>query len=103
MKMNEKRMDTLTNKLGLAHMEVVDCEGKGGIAVLWSRGVNLLLQSKSKYYIDMEVSETGGDGWRFTGVYGEVKTELKFKTWEMLVDLQTQHPPSISWLCRGLR
>jgi hypothetical protein len=33
----------------------------------------MLLRSKSKYYIDMEVSKTGGDGWRFTGVYGEVK------------------------------
>jgi hypothetical protein len=37
MKMDEKRMDTLRKKLGLAHMEVVDCEGKGRIAVLWSR------------------------------------------------------------------
>jgi hypothetical protein len=37
MKMDEKRMDTLRKKLGLAHMEVVDYEGKGRIAVLWSK------------------------------------------------------------------
>jgi hypothetical protein len=44
----------------------------------------MLLQSKLKYYIDVEVSETGGDGWRFMGVYGDAKTKLKFKMWEML-------------------
>ena len=43
MKMDEKRMETLIKKLGLAHMEVVYCEGKGGIVVLWRRGVDMLL------------------------------------------------------------
>lgn len=46
-------------KLGMANMEVVDCEGKGGgIVVLWQRGVELVLRCKSKYHIDMDVSET---------------------------------------------
>jgi hypothetical protein len=47
--------------------------------------VNLVLRSKSKFHIDMEVLVTGGDNWRFTGVYGEARTEFKRKTWEMLV------------------
>ena len=29
-KMNEKRMEVMRKKLGMARMEVVDCEGKGG-------------------------------------------------------------------------
>jgi putative hemolysin len=43
MKMDEKRMVTIRKNLGLANMEAVNCEGKGGgIAVLWRRGVNLV-------------------------------------------------------------
>jgi hypothetical protein len=28
---------------------------------------------------------TRGDKWRFTGIYGEVRTEFKYKTWDLLV------------------
>jgi hypothetical protein len=43
MKMDKKRMVTIRKNLGLANMEAVNYEGKGGgIAVLWRRGVNLV-------------------------------------------------------------
>lgn len=65
------------------------------------RGVDLVLRSKSRYHIDMEVSETGGGSWRFTGVYGEARTEMKYKTWEMLEHLGNQQVQSQPWLCSG--
>jgi hypothetical protein len=53
-------------------MGVKDCEGKGGgIAVLWRRGVDVMLRIFLKYHIDMDVKDDEGREWRFTGVYGE--------------------------------
>jgi exonuclease III len=101
-KMDERRMETIRVKLGMSKMEVVDCVGKGGgIAVLWRRGIDLVLRSKSKYHIDMEVLETGGSWWRFSGVYGEAHSERKHKTWEMMEELRLQQPQGIPWLCAG--
>lgn len=36
---------------------------KGGLTVLWRRGISMVLESKSRNHIDLEVSETGGDPW----------------------------------------
>jgi hypothetical protein len=58
-------------------MVVKDCEGKGGIAMLWRRGVDVTLWNVSKYHIDMDVKEDDGREWRFTGAYGEPQTELR--------------------------
>ena len=91
MKLDKRRMEMIRVKLGMAKMEVVDCVGKvRGIAVLWRRGINLVLRNKSKYHINMEVLETGGSWWRFLGVYGEAHSELKYKTWEMMEELRLQ-------------
>ena len=80
-KMDEGRLTNFKQKLGLANMEAVDCERKGGeIVVFWRDGINVVLRSKSKNHIDLEVSETGGVKWRFTGVYGESHSEMKYKT-----------------------
>jgi hypothetical protein len=101
-KLDERRMVTIHVQLGMANMEVVDCEGKGGgLAVLWRRGVDLVCHSKSKYHIDMEVREIGGGWWRFTGIYGEARTNLKHKTWEVMEDLRLQQSLGIPWLCVG--
>jgi hypothetical protein len=44
--------------------------------------VNLVLRSKSKFHIDMEVLVTGGDNWWFTGVYArqELNSNIKLGT-----------------------
>jgi hypothetical protein len=101
-KSDEKKMKILRMKLGLENMEVVECEGKGGrIAVLWRRGVNVVLRNKSKNHIDMEVSETGVLPWRFTDIYGESQENLKYKTWLLMEDLMLQHQSGQPWLCAG--
>ena len=99
-KLDERGMMVFKKKLSLAHSEVVDCEGKGGgLAVLWRSGVNMVLKSKSKNHIDMEVQETGGDKWRCTVVYGE--PEMKNKTWELMEELKEQDGDHLPWLCAG--
>ena len=47
----------------------------------------------------MEVLETGGQKWRFTGIYGE--PELKYKTWELMEWLKGQDNEQLPWLCAG--
>jgi exonuclease III len=99
-KLDEKRMSVIKKKLGVENLEVVDCEGKGGgLAVLWRRGISVVLKSKSKNHIDMEVLETGGQTWRFTGIYGD--PDLKYKTWELMEWLQDQDNEQLPWMCVG--
>ena len=39
----------LKKKLGVENLEVVDCEGKGGgLAVLWRRGISVVLRVNRK-------------------------------------------------------
>lgn len=46
--------------------------------------IDLSVKSMLKYHIDMIITEEDGYEWRYTGVYGEPKTEEKEKTWENL-------------------
>lgn len=47
----------------------------------------------------MEIQETGGNKWRFTGIYGE--PEIKNKTWELLEWLKEDDEENKPWLCAG--
>lgn len=96
-------MLVLKKKLCLENLVVVDCEGKGGggLAVLWRSGISVVLKSKSKNHIDLEVSETGGEKWRFTGIYGEPQSNLKYKTGELIEWLKNEDREHLSWLCVG--
>jgi hypothetical protein len=50
----------------------------------------------------MEVKGEDNVMWRFTGVYGESRAELKYLTWELLRDLFSQHETNpMPWLCAG--
>lgn len=41
----------------------------------------------------------GGAGWRFTGVYGEARSDLRENSWRTLRSLNVQ--PTQPWLCAG--
>lgn len=49
----------------------------------------------------MVIEEDDGPGWRFTGVYGEARSDCKYKTWEKMAELHAQHIASMPWLCEG--
>ena len=56
----------------------------GGLALFWRNGVDVNVKSMSKYHIDAIIKEVDGGRWRFTGIYGESKTEEKENTWACL-------------------
>lgn len=52
--------------------------------MLWRKGINVILRN---YSINIDVVEDDGFSWRFIGIYGEIKMELKHCTWKILCDL----------------
>jgi hypothetical protein len=77
----------------------VTVRGGGGIAVLWTRGVDVTLHNMSKYHIDMDIREANGVCWRFTGLYEEPQHDMKFKMWYTMRALICQ--PTEPWLMAG--
>jgi exonuclease III len=99
-KLDERRMEKFKAKLGMGNMVVVDAVGQsGGLVAFWRKEVNVAVKGRSKYHIDMEIMEEGGFVWRFTGMYGEPKAELKQNTWDLLRDLHQLQ--NLLWLCAG--
>lgn len=93
-------MEKFKLMFGLGNMEVVDSEGKGGgLAVLWRRGVNVVVRNSSKNHIDMDVTDEDDFTWRFTGMYGESQVELKHRTWSLMRDRHAMR--ELMWLCAG--
>ena len=71
----------------------------GGLALFWRNGVDVNVKSMSKYHIDAIIKEVDGGSWRFTGIYGESKTEEKENTWALLRLLKAKS--NLPWLCSG--
>ena len=95
-------MDVLKRSLGFAHGLGVGSFGRGGgLALLWSRDIDVKLQSCGKLHIDVAVLDPVSKiaRWRFTGFYGESRRELRYKSWDCLRYLNTQS--DLPWLCAG--
>jgi hypothetical protein len=92
-------MDRLKWSLGLRHGVSVECRGKsGGLALLWRDGIDVSVRPWCQYYIDATI-KMGDSEVRFTGIYGEPRTELRQKTWDALRYLRRQD--NLPWLCAG--
>lgn len=92
-------MDKLKWSMGFKHGQSVDCVGKsGGMALWWRDGFDVTLRPWCQYFIDCVISYDGGC-WRFTGIYGEPRTELRQKSWDALRYLRRQD--DLPWLCAG--
>ncbi|KAJ1255254.1 hypothetical protein BS78_K272300 [Paspalum vaginatum] len=99
-KMKKRRLERFRWIIGLTNMMAHDGEGQGGgVAIFWRNGVRLQLESMSKYHIGMGVEEEIGSGWRFTGFYGEPRTDYRDRSWEILRNLKTTLVKP--WLCAG--
>jgi len=84
-KMDERRIESLRWRLGLTNLVVKDYKGtSGGLAIFWRKEINLQLRGISRFYIDADVVETDGFIWRFTGFYGEPKSNQKDPSWKAL-------------------
>ena len=99
-KHDSKWMEWWRWKLDMPNLVVKDSVGaSGGLALFWKKNVNLTVKSLSKYHIDVVVREEDGFEWRFTGMYGEPKSEEKDRTWELMRELHRKL--SLPWLCCG--
>ncbi|XP_051228995.1 uncharacterized protein [Lolium perenne] len=98
-KKRPKEMDNLKRSLGFPNGVSVDCDGtSGGLALWWKEGVEVSLRPWCQMYIDAKITYEGKT-WRFTGIYGEPRTELRSRTWEALRYLRMQD--DLPWLCVG--
>jgi len=98
--MDRRRIEGLRWKLGLTNLVVKDCNGKsGGLAIFWRKEIDLHLRGTSRLYIDADVVEADGFVWRFTGFYGEPKSEKKDLSWKVLRTLSAARRRP--WLCVG--
>jgi hypothetical protein len=61
--------------------------------------VDVRVRWKGRYHIDVDVVESNGVKWRFTGIYGESKAGEKENTWRLLHTLEGQS--DLPWLCMG--
>lgn len=84
----------------MPHLVFKACDGKtGGLAMLWKREINLSLRWLGRMHIDATITEEDGYKWRLTGIYGQLKTELKEETWWLLHTLHLQE--KLPWVCMG--
>jgi hypothetical protein len=99
-KMDRKRLERFRWTLNMPNLMVKDCKGSsGGLALFWSKEVDLTIKSFSRYHIDAVVKEDCGREWRFTGIYGEPKAEVKDKTWKLMRILKNKYKKP--WLVAG--
>ncbi|KAL0396033.1 UNVERIFIED_CONTAM: hypothetical protein Scaly_0051700 [Sesamum calycinum] len=79
----------------------VDLVGRsGGILLLWRKDIEVWLQSYSVNHIDAIIkSDECPKHWRFTGFYGQLDTNRRKKTWNLLRKIS--HGSECSWFCVG--
>lgn len=85
-------MERIKNKLGLANGLIVPSNGRsGGLALLWSREVDLEIKSYRKNHIDAVVTKPeNGFKWKVTGFYGHPDTHKRYESWNILAFLYNQ-------------
>jgi hypothetical protein len=98
-KKSARAMEKLKWSMGFKHGVAVDCAGRsGGLALWWRDGVEVSVRPWCQYYIDAQITFED-KSWRFTGIYGEPRTEMRNKMWEFLRYPRAQD--DLPWLCAG--
>jgi hypothetical protein len=81
-------------------MVTVDSIGtSGGLALFWKRNIGVTVKSFSANHIDSVIKVEDGLQWRFTGIYGEPRSEEKDNTWNLLRTLRKKY--DLPWICSG--
>ncbi|KAL0320136.1 UNVERIFIED_CONTAM: hypothetical protein Sradi_5275100 [Sesamum radiatum] len=84
-KCKKRKCDALKERHNLFGISVDSIGKGGGLTLLWRKEVNVVIQSFSNSHIDAVVSdESGTNGWRFTGVYGQPEAARRAETWNLL-------------------
>ncbi|XP_019166531.1 PREDICTED: uncharacterized protein LOC109162266 [Ipomoea nil] len=96
-----RRLERVRVKLKYDNCFVVDSSGRGGgLALLWSAGVDVEVRGYSNHYIDTIVTSGGDDSrWRFTGFYGSPERGQRRESWGLLRYLSTLN--NLPWALMG--
>ena len=94
-------MNEIKEKLDQSQGLIVLSNGRsGGLALLWRRGVDVVVQTYLDYHIDAIIgSESDSQWWRFTGFYGNLDTNKKEESWLRLDRLASSS--SFLLVCMG--
>ncbi|XP_060972157.1 uncharacterized protein LOC133038123 [Cannabis sativa] len=93
-------MERIRAHLGFDSYFVVDTRGHNGcLALMWKVASEVMIQKFSFNHIDATVHLQNSPPRRFTGVYGEPKWELRFKTWDLLRSLKNDS--NLPWCIMG--
>ncbi|KAM6558835.1 uncharacterized protein LOC133033269 [Cannabis sativa] len=97
---NKVSMERIRAQLGFDCCFVVDNWGhSGGLALMWKVANEVAIQGYSFNHIDANVTLQQSTTWCFTGVYGEPKRELRYKTWTLLRSLKNDS--TLPWCIMG--
>uniref|UniRef100_A0A803NVA0 CCHC-type domain-containing protein n=1 Tax=Cannabis sativa TaxID=3483 RepID=A0A803NVA0_CANSA len=94
------RMESIRAHLGYEGCFVVEAHGhSGGLALLWKEENEVTIQGFSANHIDAMIQKVGTPSWRFTGIYGEPRRELRFQTWNLFRSLKEDN--DLPWCLMG--
>ena len=93
-------MKNLRAKLQLDNVHIVSrLNTGGGLALFWSRDINLHVLDATPTYIDAVVNPGVDDAWWFTGFYGNPVTANREHSWALLKHLSLKM--DLPWICTG--
>ena len=69
---DKEKLERLKYNVKFAGLFVVNSQDRGGgLALLWQHGIQVWVDSFSRFHIDAIIQGGSREVWRFTGFYGE--------------------------------
>ena len=97
---NKEQLESLKVKIKHVGLFYVQAQDRGGrLALFWQQGVQVWVDSFSRFHIDAMVGGGTPEAWRFIGFYDEPDTNDRMEAWNMLRMLHSK--PHLPWLCMG--
>ncbi|KAK6163327.1 hypothetical protein DH2020_000191 [Rehmannia glutinosa] len=98
MKCGISKVDKIKTQLTFNGFSVPSRGSSGGLALLWRKGISVVLRGYSDRFIDFD-SEILGEKFRITGVYGELDVSKQRLFWNQFTSLSNDL--STPWLLLG--
>ena len=95
-----RRTKVIRIKAGFDYVFTVSSLGRsGGLALMWQKEVDVVIQNFSQHHIDAHVDSNQARCWRLTGFYGRPEQHRRKESWALLKHLSQL--ASLPWLYFG--